>query len=146
MNNPSEAKRGFITFISTLVIASSVFFATYFMVNNLNMKAQVASEDKKEVTKKGGEASAMATQEKPNVFANLVERTPADPVKETDTKPSVLGGATNQATSGAVPSTGSNSLTALVLMGSSLILFGTYFGAKKARTLAIRTFEKKISE
>ncbi|OGC50545.1 hypothetical protein A2716_05060 [candidate division WWE3 bacterium RIFCSPHIGHO2_01_FULL_40_23] len=60
----------------------------------------------------------------------------------------VLGAADNapQTTPGAVPTTGTGSFTSLILISAIFIIYGTYFGLKRARPLAIRNFERRITK
>ncbi len=173
--NSYEAKRGFLTFISTLVIAGGIFVATYLTVNSLNLKASNRSGTALGVTDKKTETSNAPKQV--SVFAALLEnnqRASSDENKvlqggetsenrvfaETETgdvlisgnaktnKPVVLGGTyvPGESTSGAVPVTGSNFISGILLLGGSFILLGSYLGTRKARHFALRSFEKKVSK
>ena len=142
--NSYEAKRGFLTFISTLVIAGGIFVATYLAVNNLNLKASnsyqgsaLGIQDKKTDTDK------TLGEDKVSVFAALLEsnqRAVAD-------NPTIFDGVETpgESTSGAVPVTGSNFIAGILILGGSFILLGSYLIAGKTRHLALRSFERKTS-
>lgn len=143
--NSYEAKRGFLTFISTLVIAGGIFIATYFTVNSLNLKASNNYQGTAlGVTDNKTETDKTSEQEQVSVFAALLENNQRD----VSNKPVVFGGteATREATSGAVPVTGSNFISGILLLGGSFILLGWYLGIRKTRNLALRSFEKKVSK
>ncbi|MBI4091496.1 hypothetical protein HY419_01945, partial [candidate division WWE3 bacterium] len=152
--NAYEAKRGFITFLATLLIATGIFTSVYFAVNSLNSKARLnsqvtATQPKQELTEKpsvfgdlaqskpvselteNGEDSkadvnTAASKETPTAqqkdgLLALTEVTPTTASKEQAQQ--VLGASdTDEATSGAVPTTGANTLTGSALLGFSLII------------------------
>ena len=144
--NENGTKKGFFTFLATVVIAASIYFSAYFAVNTLNSKALDKQEVKGSETTKVGEANANA--EKPSLFANLVDDqkdSKPNTLAMSKPKPKVLGASdVTETTSGAVPNTGSGSIAGVVIIGSSLMLIGTHLGKRKAREIAIKAFENGI--
>ena len=149
--NSTEARKGFLTFVATLVIAAGIYFSAYVAVNTLNAQATLENsnqvlalkEEQKEDVK-GAETSAAQEDEevtKPSIFGGLVQPTnPKDPKV-----PAVLAGSdTNQSSGGATPSTGSNTVMLITVVGSFLSFLGikTYATFRKS---AIAAFEKRVS-
>lgn len=144
-----EAKKGFLTFITTLLIASGVFFVTYFAINALNTQASDTTSAELQ-----NSDQASSGQEKPRVFANLAatksdgtSKTQEELLADSKPVPSVLAGSdAYEATGGGVPKTGSNSLITMLIMGMAMSITGAYLGMKNSRAWAIRTFEKDITK
>ena len=158
MNNSYEAKRGFITFITTLVIASGIFFTAYYAVNKLNSQAALETQKAQTFTTTENQPAASTSPstetkaEKPSIFAELA-KSPDTITLNTKAKPGVLGvfdtpGASGQSTGSIAPkpNTGSESIASIFLLSAVLISVGFYFGADKSRKLAIKAFEKDITK
>lgn len=87
--------------------------------------------------------------EKPSVFGSLIQKDDNKTLLAMDStkaQPAVLAGATTNESTGSVPSTGSESIASLILASGLLIFAGTYFGVKKSRVVALKSFEENITK
>ncbi|MEK7595590.1 MAG: hypothetical protein AAB443_03330 [Patescibacteria group bacterium] len=150
--NDYEAKRGFLTFFVTLVVAVGIFLSAYYTINTLNTTSTVKEENKSSLSDTPKQELPPTADNKTSVFANLVTETPTNTVAkrvviETEDSPKVLGAAgPSESTSGAVPTTGSNGISLLILVGSSFVLILAYLTKNKARAYALKTFEKRARQ
>ena len=137
--NSYEGKQGFLTFVTTVLISAGIFTSMYFLINRLNNRAQTELSKTDLSTRTTPTTPEVnGTSDTPSVFGALVE-------DKQEEKILVLG-AGDQSTGSAVPSTGSSFIPALILIGGSLVLLGSYLSLIQPRKAAIRAFEKRITK
>jgi hypothetical protein len=134
MNNNTQSKNGFATFLATLVISLAVFGVIYYLITDFS--------DTVDIEKNA--ANEIAAAEEHSAFGELSRQKVKVPQK------AVLSGADEstedppEATESTVPDTGSSGMFVAATIASITLVAGIAYIMKGPRKLALSEFENKV--
>jgi len=145
MSTEDQAKNGFKTFVTTLVVSLVVFGGAYHFLTNLSPSSSLDAEN----FESRSSGSLAYTPNSGDVEGVNTGSSVFDVINSTEvaaSAPAVLAGEdTTETTETTVPETGSETLIGTVV-GMSALALATYLVFVGPRNLALKTFEKDASK